>query len=56
MGSGEPNQDGSPVGLAFCRPDFGPEGKPVSTRSNFVRDHVCNIVWFRSHGRLLRRQ
>jgi CubicO group peptidase (beta-lactamase class C family) len=60
IGSGEPDNDGSPMGLAFYRPDFGldlgPEGKPVGTRSNFVRDPVGNILWFRSHGRLFRRE
>lgn len=60
MGSGEPGAESSQLGLAFYRPDFGldldPEGKPVGTRSDFIRDPVGNVIWFRSHGRLFRRQ
>ncbi|SOJ54171.1 D-alanyl-D-alanine carboxypeptidase [Mycobacterium simulans] len=56
-GSGDP---GSPMGLAFYRPDYGldlgPDNKPVGTRSNFVRGPDGNIAWFRNHGRLFRRQ
>ncbi len=48
------------MGLAFYRLDYGldlgPDNKPVGTRSNFVRDPVGNIIWFRNHGRLFRRQ
>lgn len=59
-GSGDPTAGASRMGLAFYRPDYGldlgPDGKPVGTRSNFVRDPVGNIIWFRSHGRLFRRQ
>ncbi len=59
-GTGEPGADTSPMGLVFYRPDYGldlgPDRKPVGTRSNFVRDPVGNIIWFRSHGRLFRRQ
>lgn len=58
--NGDPGADSSPMGLAFYRPDYGldlgPDNKPVGTRSNFVRDPVGNIIWFRSHGRLFRRQ
>lgn len=60
MGSGEPGADGSRFGLAFYRPDYGlelgPDGKPVGTRSDFVRDPPGNVIWFRSHGRLFRRE
>jgi CubicO group peptidase (beta-lactamase class C family) len=58
--NGDPGADSSPIGLAFYRPDYGldlgPDNKPAGTRSNFVRDPVGNIIWFRSHGRLFRRQ
>lgn len=59
-GSDDPTAGSSRMGLAFYRPDYGldlgPDGKPVGTRSNFVRDPVGNIIWFRSHGRLFRRE
>jgi hypothetical protein len=48
------------LGLMFYRPDYGldlgPDGKPVGTRSNFVRGPDGTIAWFRTHGRLYRRQ
>jgi len=48
------------LGLAFYRPDYGldlgPDNKPVGTRSDFVRGPDGNIAWFRTHGRLFRRQ
>ncbi|OBK26614.1 penicillin-binding protein [Mycobacterium asiaticum] len=60
MGDGTAGADTSPMGLVFYRPDYGLDldanGKPVGTRSNFVRDPVGNIIWFRSHGRLFRRE
>lgn len=56
---GDGGPDVSRFGLAFYRPDYGldlgPDGKPVGTRSNFVRGSDGGIVWFRSHGRLFRR-
>lgn len=59
-GSDDPTAGSGRMGLAFYRPDYGldlgPDGKPVGTRSNFVRDPVGNIIWFRSHGRLFRRE
>jgi CubicO group peptidase (beta-lactamase class C family) len=56
-----PNQESSSrLGLAFYRPDYGldlgPDNKPIGTRSNFVRSSDGTIAWFRSHGRLYRRQ
>ena len=65
MGGGEANTDpdeqsSSTMGLAFYRPDYGidlgPDFKPTGTRSNFVRGPDNNVAWFRSHGRLFRRQ
>lgn len=51
---------GTQVGLAFYRDDYGldvdPDGAPVGTRSNFVRDPDGTVAWFRNHGRLFRRQ
>jgi len=48
------------VGLAFYRADYGlnlgPDGKPTGTRANFLRQPDGSIAWFRSHGRLYRRQ
>jgi CubicO group peptidase (beta-lactamase class C family) len=48
------------VGLAFYRSDFGldlgADNKPTNTRSDFVRGPDGAITWFRSHGRLYRRQ
>ncbi|MFC7450048.1 serine hydrolase domain-containing protein [Rhodococcus daqingensis] len=59
--STNPDEDTSPqLGLAFYRRDFGldlgPDGAPVGTRSDFVRDPNGNVAWFRSHGRLYKRQ
>jgi hypothetical protein len=59
--STDPDADTSAqLGLAFYRPDYGldvgPDGKPVGTRSNFVRGADGNIAWFRNHGRLFQRQ
>jgi CubicO group peptidase (beta-lactamase class C family) len=65
MGAGEnssdpESEDTSPLGLAFYRPDYGldlgPDGRPVGTRSNFVRAPDGTIAWFRTHGRLYRKQ
>jgi CubicO group peptidase (beta-lactamase class C family) len=51
---------GDPTGLAFYKHDFGldlgPDGKPIGSRSDFVRGPDGSIVWFRTHGRLYRRQ
>lgn len=51
---------GAQLGLAFYKADYGldlgPDGTPVGTRSDFVRGDDGNIAWFRSHGRLYRRQ
>ncbi|BBX05164.1 hypothetical protein MMOR_61000 [Mycolicibacterium moriokaense] len=48
------------IGLVFYRHDYGldlgPDGKPLHTRSDFVRGPDGRIVWFRSNGRLFRRQ
>lgn len=50
----------SRMGLAFYRRDhgldLGPDGKPLATRSDFVRTLDGAIGWFRTHGRLYRRQ
>lgn len=56
-----PNQEPSHrLGLAFYRRDYGldlgPDNKPIGTRSDFVRSPDGTITWFRSHGRLYRRQ
>ncbi len=65
MGGSEANTDpdeqtSAKMGLAFYRPDYGldlgPDNKPIGTRSNFVRGPDNNIAWFRTHGRLFRRQ
>ena len=60
VGTADPTEGSSRIGLAFYRPDYGldlgPDGKAIGTRSNFVRDAIGNIIWFRSHGRLFRRQ
>lgn len=51
---------GAQLGLAIYKTDYGldlgPDGKPIGTRSNFVRGPDGNVAWFRSHGRLYRRQ
>lgn len=61
----DPSADGTPledsrVGFAFYRPDFtldfGPDGEPSGTRSDFVRDADGAIAWLRNSGRLFRRQ
>lgn len=48
------------LGLAFYRPDYGldldGDGKPTGTRSNFVTGPDRSVLWFRSRGRLYRRQ
>ena len=48
------------IGLVFYRRDYGfdlgPDGKPAHSRSDFVRGPDGAIAWFRSHGRLYRRQ
>ncbi|MEV6216853.1 serine hydrolase domain-containing protein [Nocardia sp. NPDC051833] len=47
-------------GLAFYKPDYGldldADLEPVGTRSDFVRGTDGSVTWFRSHGRLYRRQ
>jgi CubicO group peptidase (beta-lactamase class C family) len=57
---GTMNPGDTRLGLAFYKPDYGldlgPDSKPVGTRSDFVRGPDGNIAWFRSHGRLFRRQ
>ena len=59
MTSSGADSAGTPLGLAFYRPDYGldlgPDNKPLGTRSNFVRGADGNIEWFRNHGRLYRR-
>lgn len=59
MGDGG-SAPGSPLGLALYRPDYGldlgADGKPTGTRSNFIRDAAGNVIWFRYHGRLFRRE
>jgi CubicO group peptidase (beta-lactamase class C family) len=48
------------LGLVFYRRDYGldlgPDNKPVHSRSDFVRGPDGAVAWFRSHGRLYRRQ
>ena len=48
------------VGLVFYQEDRGldldSDGKPLHTRSEFLRGSDGAIGWFRSHGRLYRRQ
>jgi hypothetical protein len=48
------------IGLVFYEDDrgldLGADGKPLHTRSEFVRGPDGAIVWFRSHGRLYGRQ
>jgi hypothetical protein len=52
------------IGLAFYESDFGPDygvdlddaHAATGTRSDFVRGPDGKIAWFRSHGRLYRRQ
>ncbi|MBB3602101.1 CubicO group peptidase (beta-lactamase class C family) [Mycolicibacterium sp. BK556] len=60
MSSEDPTQETERVGLAFYRPDYGlnlgADGKPIGSRANFVRGSDGAIMWFRSHGRLYRRQ
>jgi CubicO group peptidase (beta-lactamase class C family) len=59
-GNNPEQESGSRLGLAFYQPDYGidlgPDNKPVGTRSDFVRGSDGAIAWFRSHGRLYRRQ
>jgi hypothetical protein len=59
-GNNPDQESGSRLGLAFYRPDYGldlgPDNEPVGTRSDFVRGPDGAIAWFRSHGRLYRRQ
>ncbi|POX55367.1 penicillin-binding protein [Streptomyces sp. Ru71] len=47
-------------GVAFYRKDFGldldDEGRPVGTRSDFVRGPDGKVAWWRNHGRLHRHQ
>ncbi|MGO4447252.1 serine hydrolase domain-containing protein [Mycobacterium sp. 2YAF39] len=59
--SGRPDETSrTRTGLVFYRRDYGvdlgPDGKPLHTRSDFVRGRDGAIAWFRSHGRLYRRQ
>ncbi|GAA3813991.1 serine hydrolase domain-containing protein [Streptomyces phyllanthi] len=48
------------LGVALYRRDFGldldPEGKPIGTRSDFVRGPDGKVAWWRNHGRLHRHQ
>ncbi|WP_405798423.1 serine hydrolase domain-containing protein [Streptomyces longwoodensis] len=48
----------SGLGAAFYRPDFtldlDDEGRPVGTRSDFVRGPDGKVLWWRNHGRLYR--
>ncbi|MGC0335059.1 serine hydrolase domain-containing protein [Streptomyces sp. SLBN-8D4] len=50
----------SEVGAAFYRTDFAldldPDGRPIGTRSNFVRGPDGKVLWWRNHGRLHRHQ
>ncbi|MCT7351135.1 hypothetical protein N4P33_02990 [Streptomyces sp. 15-116A] len=43
-------------GAAFYRKDFtldlGPDGKPVGSRSDFVRGPDGKVAWWRNHGGL----
>jgi Beta-lactamase len=56
----EAEDTGTQLGLAFYRPDYGldlgPDGKPVGTRSDFIRGPDGNVAWFRNHGRLYKKQ
>ncbi|MFC7673699.1 serine hydrolase domain-containing protein [Mycolicibacterium sp. GCM10028919] len=59
--SGHPVEESrTRIGLAFYRRDYGlnlgADDKPVHSRSNFVRGPDGAIAWFRSRGRLYRRQ
>lgn len=59
-GSNPNSQASHRLGIAFYRPDhgldLGADNKPTGTRSDFVRGADGTIAWFRSHGRLYRRQ
>ncbi|MFF9819359.1 serine hydrolase domain-containing protein [Streptomyces sp. NPDC014006] len=50
----------SEVGVAFYREDFAldldPDGRPIGTRSDFVRGPDGKVAWWRNHGRLHRHQ
>ncbi|MFG2793388.1 serine hydrolase domain-containing protein [Streptomyces sp. NPDC048419] len=50
----------SEVKVAFYREDFAldltPDGRPVGTRSDFVRGPDGKVAWWRNHGRLHRHQ
>lgn len=50
----------SEVQVAFYRPGFAldldPDGRPVGTRSDFVRGPDGKVAWWRNHGRLHRHQ
>ncbi|MFI5821314.1 hypothetical protein ACIA8I_19750 [Streptomyces rishiriensis] len=50
----------SEVGVAFYRKDFAldfaPDGRPVGTRSDFVRGPDGKVACRRNHGRLHRHQ
>jgi hypothetical protein len=47
-------------GLAFYRRNFAldldGDGKPFGTRSDFIRGTGGNVTWFRTHGRIYRRE
>ncbi|WP_201776180.1 serine hydrolase domain-containing protein [Streptacidiphilus melanogenes] len=49
----------SQLGVAFYRPDFGldldPVGRPIGTRSDFLRGPGGHVTWWRNHGRLHQR-
>lgn len=48
------------LGAAFYRKDYtldiGPDGKPIGSRSDFVRGPDGKVAWWRNHGRLHRHQ
>lgn len=49
----------SELGVAFYRPDYGldldPSGRPIGSRSDFLRGSDGQVLWWRNHGRLHRR-
>ncbi|MBF9068995.1 beta-lactamase family protein [Streptacidiphilus sp. NEAU-YB345] len=49
----------SELGVAFYRRDYGldldPSGRPIGTRSDFLRGPDGRVLWWRNHGRLHRR-
>ncbi|MFI5964039.1 serine hydrolase domain-containing protein [Streptomyces asoensis] len=51
-----PTRSDSPSFTPTSRWDLAPDGTPVGTRSDFVRGPDAKVAWWRSHGRLYRRQ